>query len=138
MSNQPPQGTHHRAIALVLTAVVAIGLARLASRPVHAAIAAVPPADAASDGSAIPVPRRGPHVLDPNVATAYELETLPAVGPALAARIVAARTRPFRRPEDLLRVRGIGPHTLERLRPLLRFASADAATARDPGSTADR
>lgn len=53
-----------------------------------------------------------------NRAGAAELATLPGIGPALAAAIVEHRTRagPFRRPEDLLAVRGIGPATLERLR----------------------
>lgn len=47
------------------------------------------------------------------------LETLPGIGPALAARIVAAR--PFHDVDDLLRVRGIGPATLERLRSAVRL-----------------
>lgn len=45
-----------------------------------------------------------------NEASLAELETLPRVGPVLARRI--AEARPFARPEDLLRVRGIGPATL--------------------------
>lgn len=60
--------------------------------------------------------------LDPNVASEVELDRLPGVGPATAAAIAAARdTAAFRRPEDLLRVRGIGPATLERLRPHVRM-----------------
>jgi competence protein ComEA len=53
-----------------------------------------------------------------NRASAEELETLPGIGPALAAAIVASRNRlgPFRRVEDLARVPGIGPRTVERLR----------------------
>lgn len=57
--------------------------------------------------------------VDVNVATAQELEALPGVGPAIAARIVDAR--PFANVDDLERVRGIGPATLERIRP---FATA--------------
>lgn len=53
-----------------------------------------------------------------NTADEAELRTLPGVGPALARRIVEERrARPFRTVEDLLRVRGIGPATLERIRP---------------------
>jgi len=39
----------------------------------------------------------------------------------LAARILESRARdgPFLNPEDLLRVRGIGPATLERIRDLV-------------------
>ncbi len=56
-----------------------------------------------------------------NRAAVAELCRLPRVGPVTAERIVEERRRggPFRRPEDLLRVRGIGPKTLEVLRPLL-------------------
>jgi competence protein ComEA len=59
--------------------------------------------------------------LDVNLASAAELERLPGVGPALAARIVEARARdgPFGSVDDLRRVRGVGGATLERLRPRL-------------------
>lgn len=59
--------------------------------------------------------------LDPNRAPPEELERLPGIGPVLARRIVARRERdgPFRRPSDLLAVSGIGPRTLERIRPHL-------------------
>lgn len=53
-----------------------------------------------------------------DLATAEALETLPGIGPALAARIIAAREEaPFRAVDDLRRVKGIGLKTLERLRP---------------------
>jgi hypothetical protein len=55
--------------------------------------------------------------LDPNRATVAELASLEGVGPALAARIVAAR--PFASLEDLARVKGIGGRRLARLRPRL-------------------
>ena len=59
--------------------------------------------------------------LDPNRATEVELDRLPGVGPATALAIVAARDRGlvFRKPEDLLEVRGIGEATLDRIRSLL-------------------
>lgn len=40
--------------------------------------------------------------------------TLPGIGPALAAAIIADREQngPFLTPEDLIRVRGIGPALL--------------------------
>ncbi len=70
--------------------------------------------------SPVPVrPVRGPArrlvglPIDPNVADAATLETLPGVGPARALAILEARERrPFRRVEDLERVPGIGPRTL--------------------------
>lgn len=50
-----------------------------------------------------------------NSASAVELDTLPGVGPATAALIIAGR--PYNSFEDLLNVKGIGPKTLEKLRP---------------------
>jgi competence protein ComEA len=60
--------------------------------------------------------------VDVNRASAAELETLPGIGPALARRIMESRAEdgPFRTADDLLRVRGIGPATLERIRGLVR------------------
>ncbi len=52
-----------------------------------------------------------------NRATAAELESLPGIGPVYAERIIAAR--PFDSVEDLLRVRGIGPATFERVASLV-------------------
>jgi len=59
--------------------------------------------------------------VDLNRAEPTELESLPGIGPALAKRILESRIRegPFRTPEDLLRVRGIGPATLARIRGMV-------------------
>lgn len=72
-------------------------------------------------------PRPGPVGTDDGVvvlnrATAGELESLPGVGPVLAARIVDHRDRygPFATVEDLLDVSGIGESILERLRGHVR------------------
>lgn len=64
--------------------------------------------------------------LDVNGASRRELEALPGVGPGLAQRIVDGRTARgrFDRVEDLLDVKGIGPKTLERLRPWLTVEGA--------------
>lgn len=71
--------------------------------------------------------------VDPSAADATELDRLPRVGPKLAARIVEDRERngPFRSPEDLLRVPGVGPRMLEEVRPHLAFA-AGAGAGREP------
>lgn len=60
----------------------------------------------------------GRTALDINHATADELDVLPGIGPALAARIVAFRERygAFADVESLVMVRGIGPQTMVRLR----------------------
>ena len=58
-----------------------------------------------------------------NTADAARLESLPGIGPRMARRIVEARAAQgaFRRLEDLRRVKGIGPRTLEKLRPLVEI-----------------
>jgi competence protein ComEA len=62
--------------------------------------------------------------VNPDVATAQELETLPRIGPALAARIVANRDSfgPFGSLEGLQRVRGIGPALAAGLAPSVTFS----------------
>jgi competence protein ComEA len=62
-------------------------------------------------------------VIDVNRATAAELQRLPGVGPVLAARIIAYRDSagPFRALSDLRQVPGIGPASLEKLRPHVRL-----------------
>ena len=66
-------------------------------------------------------PLDGAERIDPNRADAEALQRLPGVGAATAAAIVASRDSagPFRSAEDLLRVRGIGPAKLARMRPHL-------------------
>ncbi len=64
--------------------------------------------------------------IDPNVAGDVELDRLPGVGAARALRIVQEREEngPFASVEDLARVPGIGPASVERLRPFLRIDRA--------------
>jgi competence protein ComEA len=59
--------------------------------------------------------------VDINKAEWPELAELPEIGPTLAQRIVESRSEagPFVDHDDLQRVRGIGPLTLERMRPYL-------------------
>ncbi|MGQ9457295.1 MAG: helix-hairpin-helix domain-containing protein [Anaerolineae bacterium] len=59
--------------------------------------------------------------VDLNTATPAQLEALPGIGPALAQRIL--EHRPYRSADDLLKVPGIGPATLEKLRPLVTVSA---------------
>jgi len=64
--------------------------------------------------------------LDPDAASRQELMLLPRIGPVIADHIIEYREalrpgRAFRIAEDLENVRRIGPLTVARLRPLLRF-----------------
>ena len=60
--------------------------------------------------------------VDINSADWPELLQLPGIGQTLAQRIVDSRRArgPFADHDDLRRVRGIGPKTLEQIRPYLR------------------
>ena len=66
--------------------------------------------------------------LDINRSTKLELTALPRIGPVIAGRIVAHRDSlgGLDSLAQLRAIRGIGPATLERLGPLLRFAEADS------------
>lgn len=63
-------------------------------------------------------------VVDVDVADSAELERLPRIGPALAARIVADRNAkgPYGSLAGLQRVRGIGPKLAELLGPHVTFS----------------
>lgn len=97
------------------------------SAPIRSRAAAPVAEEGSAVAAAAPAP---PTLVDLNTATLAELEALPRVGPAMAARIVAKR--PFRRPDDLRRVSGIGPSTLRALKPLVTVSAAPAARAKQP------
>jgi len=54
-----------------------------------------------------------------NTATVQELQLLPRVGPGLAQRILEFREKngPFKSPEELMRVKGIGEKSFALLKP---------------------
>lgn len=67
-------------------------------------------------------PTSGEAPIDLNTATESDLDTLPGVGPVLAARIVAWRDEngSFSSVDELLEVSGIGESTLADIAPLVR------------------
>jgi len=93
-----------------------------AARP-PAPVAAPRPLRLTTDADrAAPAVRELAVTVDVNRASEVELTALPGIGPALAARIVAAR--PFGGIDELRRVRGLRRATLERLRPLVTAGAA--------------
>jgi competence protein ComEA len=108
------------------------------SEALHASGATVAPAaESEADGPvrvAIgepPPPRRaaaaGPVRMDLNTASARTLQRLPGIGPAISARIVDYREAHggFRHPREVVRVKGIGPKTYEKMAPYLFVEGAE-------------
>ena len=64
--------------------------------------------------------------LNLNSASVAQLEALPGIGRATAERIVEYRQKSggFKKPEDLMNVRGIGEKSFLKLKPLITVASA--------------
>jgi competence protein ComEA len=61
-------------------------------------------------------------VININQATVKDLEALPGIGPVRAKSIVAARNARggmFATYEEILSIDGIGPTTLDRIRPMI-------------------
>lgn len=92
-----------------------------------ATLAQAGPQALAGPAEAAPPPARtGPSTgaaVNVNTAGLQELMTLPGIGPSLAGRILEHRKQngPFRRAEDLLAVRGVGPKLLAKIKDRLTF-----------------
>jgi comEA protein len=99
---------------LVLTALSTSSFAQTTSAPAQSATA---PAQSGKPAKNTPAPGS----ININTATATELEALPGVGLALAARIIEHRqkTGGFKKIEDLMNVKGIGEKMFLNLKPLI-------------------
>ncbi len=75
-------------------------------------------------------PGQAAGVVNINTADADQLQLLPRVGPALAARIVDYRKAngPFKAVEEIVAVKGIGDSSLEKLQPYLATSGATTLT----------
>ena len=81
----------------------------------------VPAEDEIVAGSMIDIVQGVGTLVNLNRASTIELETLPGIGPATAAEIVNDRSvnGPFSSVDDLVRVSGVGPATVEKLRDVV-------------------
>jgi competence protein ComEA len=112
--------------ALPLAATVADGMRVFVPRKAEGTTGGGDRGGNTTSSAGIIVPAPAPGASSPPVslstATAAELDALPGIGPATAARIVAFRESngPFKTVEELDDVPGIGPATIERLRSLVQ------------------
>ncbi len=106
--------SHSRNWATLGIALVVLLLLGSAA-PGHAASAAKAKAQASPDNP-----------VDINKATEESLTTVPGIGKVTAERIVKWRETngPFRRIEDLMKVKGIGDKTFDKLRPYIKVSKS--------------
>jgi len=109
------------ACGVLLAALAVVALARPRGAPAPPPLAPSSPAASSPPTSEQRERLLDEEPVDVNAADRDELELLPRIGPTLAERIVEERARggPFESVAGLTRVRGIGPRTVERLRPLV-------------------
>jgi competence ComEA-like helix-hairpin-helix protein len=123
VESSPRDGAVRAASLLVaLAACVSLARTELAREPAPQSTArpasAIAPSSKPSDG----LRERGK--IDLNTADEGTLTLLPRVGPALARRIRAHREArgPFASVDALVEVKGIGPKTLELIRPMVEVS----------------
>ena len=131
MTTRPVPVSQRGLLLLVAVGLLASGVAiSLGRRPPQAGIRSEP--IVLRDVTIILPTFRETPPIDVNVASAEELDALPGIGPALAARILAYRKEhgSFASLDDLALVDGIGTRTVEGLRD-----RATAGAESQPGRT---
>jgi competence protein ComEA len=93
------------ALLMLMAGAVAVGAQEGTARPAPAAMASA--------------------VLNLNTATAAQLEALPGIGKATAARIIEYRQKSggFKKVEELMNVQGIGERSFLKLKPLITVSA---------------
>ncbi|MEN6627204.1 MAG: helix-hairpin-helix domain-containing protein [Candidatus Sumerlaeia bacterium] len=86
------------------------------------------------DGAKLDVASPRDYVIDLNAASLTELDRLPGIGPVKARAIIETRDRlgGFKTIEQLDEVKGIGPVTIEKLRPRLKIGTPPRAPSPTP------
>ena len=94
---------------------------RVLSAALLCAALAATGAGAAPDAAKTAPAAARPGAVDLNSASEDQLQEVPGIGPSLAKKIVDFRKEngPFKSVDDLLKVRGVGEKSLEKLRPHL-------------------
>ncbi len=133
--------SEERALSRAVTLLLVVSLVRwgwAATRPANPTGDNVLPGllsesrEATEEAAERSTPLRGDERVDPNRADEIQLDRLPGVGPVTARSIVHARDSGvvFRRVEDLLVVRGVGPGLLAQVGP---FLDLSVVPPRPPG-----
>jgi competence protein ComEA len=108
-------------VAAALTAAMVIGGSMMARADAADAGQTTKPAPTPAATATAP--------LDLNAATLADLQKLPGIGPALAARIVEYRQKSggFKKIEELMNIQGIGEQSFLKLKALVAIAPAKTA-----------